>query len=426
MRKRCWLALLALWPIASCRSERGAGDSSARSALVFKQQPLWGDAAPFAQLLRDFEEKHPGTQVRAEYLPNASDVAHQFYLTALESGGAGADFDVMVVDVAWVAEFARAGWALDLSPWFPSGELRENFLQGAADAATLEGRTYAVPWYVDVGLLYYRTDWVPRAPRTYAELQQWAREAMEKNPSVEGFVWQGKQYEGLNCNVFEAMWGFGGEPLADGRFNLNSKQTRDGLEFLRGLVESGISPREVATYAEEETRRAFGSGRAVFMRNWPYAYKELEKEGSPVRGRFAAAPLPSADGRPGQGALGGWHLAVNAKAPQARRQKAIELIRHLTSPEANLLLATAYARNPARADVYRSEALRQQAPFIASLLPAIERARPRPVSPWYMLLSDSLQGEFSAAISGLRPEAQALGRAQQMAERLSGGPHGAR
>jgi multiple sugar transport system substrate-binding protein len=28
------------------------------------------------------------------------------------------------------------------------------------EAVVLEGRTYAVPWYVDVGVLYWRTDLV--------------------------------------------------------------------------------------------------------------------------------------------------------------------------------------------------------------------------------------------------------------------------
>jgi multiple sugar transport system substrate-binding protein len=123
--------------------------------VVFRHQPLWGDPAP---------------------LPNASAAAREMFLTALE-GGAD-DFDVFAIDVVWAPEFARAGWLADLSGAFPPQRLRQDFLEHAVEAVTLEGRVYAVPWYLDVGLLYYRTDLVPRAPRTHAELGELARSAI--------------------------------------------------------------------------------------------------------------------------------------------------------------------------------------------------------------------------------------------------------
>jgi hypothetical protein len=41
---------------------------------------------------------------------------------------------------------------------------------------------------------------------------------------------------------------------------------------------------------EEESRRYFESGRATFMRNWPYAYALGQKHGSKVAGRFIVMP----------------------------------------------------------------------------------------------------------------------------------------
>jgi multiple sugar transport system substrate-binding protein len=389
--------------------------------LVLKHQPLWGDAAPFHALLRDFERANPGVTVVPELLPNASDLAHQFFLTSLEGGAS--DFDVFVADVVWVPEFARAGWVADLSAHFPPARLREDFLPGPVESVVLEGRTWAVPWFVDVGLLYYRTDLVPRAPRTYAELASFAREAVAKGPpgALVGYVWQGRQYEGLTCNVYEALWGHGGEALAGGRLQLDTPPMREALGHLRGLLASGLSPPSVTSAAEEEARRLFQEGRAVFMRNWPYAWAEAQAAGSPVRGKVGVAPLPTRDGRPGAGALGGWHLAVNAHVPPERREAAARLVRHLTSLEANRVMALRYARNPPRRDAYADPALREGAPFIAGLLPAVEAARPRPVTPYYTLLADILQGEFSAAVAGLRPPEAALARAQAQVDHLTAG-----
>jgi trehalose/maltose transport system substrate-binding protein len=384
--------------------------------VVLKHQPLWGDPAPFHAFLDRFRRDNPDLLVRTETLPNASDVAREMFLTALEGGAA--DFDVFAIDVVWAPEFARAGWLADLSAAFPAARLREVYLASAIEAVTLEGRIYAVPWFLDVGLLYYRTDLVPRAPRTYAELRDFARAAMERDPRLSGFLWQGRQYEGLNCNAFEAVWGHGGELLQGGRIALDTKEGRTALGWLRQTITSGLSPRSVIASAEEETRRAFQDGRAIFLRNWPYVWAEVQKPGSAVRGKVGFAPLPSATGAPGPGTLGGWQLAVNANTPVWRRRAAERLVGFLTSHEAAVELALRYSRIPARRAVYQDPRVQEGAPFIAALLPVALAARPRPVTPYYALASDSIQGELSAAVAGLRPPAEALSRAQRIVDRL--------
>jgi len=389
-----------------------------RPRLVLRYAPLWGPPQPFRDLLARFERANPGIELVAEPIPNQSDLAHEILVTALEGGAS--DLDVLVIDVIWVAEFARAGWIADLSAGFAPAHLRQEMVAGAADAVVVGGRTYAVPWYVDVGILYYRTDLVPRAPRTYDELRRFAAAAMERAPGLAGVLWQGRQYEGLDCNVFEAIWGHGGETLERGRLSLDTPAGRAGLAHLRGLVASGLSPPSVTAAAEEDSRRRFQQGDAVFMRNWPYALAELEAPSSPVRGRVGIAPLPTQDGSPGPGALGGWQLAVSSRTPPARRAAAERLVAHLSSPEAGLVLALHYARNPARRALYDDPRLRAGAPRIAALLPMVERARPRPVTPYYQLVTDALQGEFSAAVTGQRSPEEALRRAQRQVDRISG------
>lgn len=404
---------------SGCHPSRTAPPSSdARIHLVFKQQPMWGEPAAFRGLLRRFEQANPSITVEAQYLPNASDLAHQYYLTAL--GGGAADFDVLVIDVIWVPEFAHAGWIADVSDAFPPAQLRRDFLPGPAAAVVVDGRSFAVPWYVDVGLLYYRSDLVPRAPRTFEELDAFARAAMARHPGLSGYVWQGRQYEGLDCNVFEAIWNHGGDVMGGDRVVIDSPQARAALAWMHQLLVSGISPPSVTAAAEEESRRIFHQGRAVFMRNWPYAWNEAQAPDSPIRGKVGFAALPTVNGEPGAGALGGWQLAVNANIAPERRRAAQKLIAFLSSPEAERVLAITYSRNPARRGSYTDPELERKAPFIAHLLPIVERARPRPVTPYYDLIADILQGEFSAAISGLRTPAESLNRAQRLVDHLTG------
>ncbi|HET9752952.1 MAG TPA: ABC transporter substrate-binding protein [Myxococcales bacterium] len=409
---RALWVLLLLCPACS----RAQSPEGGPVKLVFRHQPLWADPAAFRSFLGSFERENPGVEVRPETLPNGSDIAREMFVAALE-GGAD-DFDVFAIDVIWAPEFARAGWLADLSGAFPPQQLSREFLPAAAQAATLEGRTFAVPWFIDVGLLYYRTDLVPRAPRTYPELRELAFAAMKEKPGISGFLWQGRQYEGLNCNFFEAAWGHGAAVESEGRIVLDTAAARAGLRWLRETVAGGLSPRSVLSSSEEETRRSFQDGRAVFLRNWPYVWAQVQSADSPVRGKVGFAPLPSSDGQPGSGALGGWLLAVNARVPPARKRAAERLIAFLTSPEAETALAVDYSRLPARRAVYDGARLRGGAPFIAALLPVALAARPRPVTPWYALASDDLQGELSAAVAGLRPPEEALSRAQRFVEHL--------
>ncbi len=387
--------------------------------LVFQHQPFLGDPSPLRQLFEDFERDNEGIVVATELLPSAPGAVHQYYLTALEGGSR--DFDVFIIDVIWVAEFARAGWIAELSSAFPPAVVRREFLPGAAEAVIVGDATFAVPWYVDVGVFFRRSDSVPQAPRTYSELVALTRDAVAQRPGMRGYVWQALQSEGLVCNVYEAIWGHGGASMLGGRLLLDTAEGRGALDYLRALVACGISPGSVTSMAEEESRRVFQSGDAVFTRNWPYAWAEAESVGSAVRGRVGLSALPTADGSIGRGALGGYQLALNASTPAWKVDAAHRFIAHLTSAEANLAIALAYGRNPPRAAVYRDPRLLAGAPAIAGLLPLVERAEPRPVTPYYPMIDGTLAAEFSAAITGVRSPAEALRRAQAEVDHLMRG-----
>jgi multiple sugar transport system substrate-binding protein len=399
MNRRGALKITATLALASCGRRRHDNDAQ----LHFLHQPLWGDTAPFVALLDEFRRAHPEVPLVTRTVPSGSDVLHQYLLTTLEGGG---DADVVVIDTIWVAEFARAGWIAELSDAFPGDKLREEFLPGAAESVVIEGKTWAVPWWIDVGVLYTRKDLV-EPPRTFDELVERARRAG-------GYVWQGRQYEGLVCNVYEAIWGFGGTSMQGEHLAIDTKEAREALGYLASLVRDGVSPRAVTSAAEEECRRTFESGHAGLMRNWPYAFAELEK--TSLRGRVAMTALPARDGTPGYGCLGGWQLAMASRVTQSKRAAAIELIRHLSSEHAQGVLARAFGRPPSRRALYSST----DQPLLTMLAPLVERARPRPVSAWYPRVSDALQGELSAIVSGIRSPAEGLSRAQRLIDHVMG------
>lgn len=410
--------LLFLPFISGCIQEGDREDK--KEVVVFKHGKIAGDPEPFQQLLDRFEKENPGIKVKDETLPASTDEQHQFYVINLE--GRSSDFDVLSMDVIWVTEFAKAGWLRDLTHLVLEGEMDE-FFPGPMQAVTYNEKIYAIPWYIDAGLLYYRKDLLQKygfsPPKIWDELVYQAKTIIEKEPDLYGFIWQGKQYEGLVCNVLEYFWSNGGDVLRNERVSINSMENIEALKFMRDLIATyAVTPPLVTTAIEEPTRHIFGNGRAVFMRNWPYAWNIFEREGSPVKGKVGISTLPSFPGRKSASALGGWQLGVNrySRNPDAGER----LIKFLASPDAQKTLALTIGYKPTRKALYKDRGLTREQPFIAGLYDVFMRARPRPVTPYYMMITQVMQPEFSAAISGIKTPEEALNSAQRQIERIMG------
>ena len=97
---------------------------------------------------------------------------------------------------------------------------------------------------------------------------------------------------------------------------------------------------------------------------------------------------------------------------------ASSFVQFLTGEPAQKRLALAYGFQPARTALYRDAELLAAQPFLGRLERVFANARPRPVTPQYVRVSQVLQGDFSAAVSGLRTPPAALAHAQQRIEEI--------
>lgn len=410
-------ALLAL--LWACSPSGEIGSLPQTTTIVFKHGKVAADPRVMAALLREFEERHPGVKVQEEILPSSSDQQHQFYVMTLE--GRQAPFDLLAADTIWVQEFARSGWIRPLDNLLAPGE-RELLFPGPLLAATFQGRLYAMPWYMDAGVLYYRRDLLDQygfsPPRTWPELAAVARRILdaEQNPRLAGFVWQGKQYEGLICVALEFLRSSG-----SGLWEGNETSAGTALQFMRDLIaKDGVTPLTVATADEEGTRHLFGAGRAIFLRNWPYAWSLFQQEGSAVKGKVGIAPLPSFPGHAGVPTLGGWTLAIPTRAPHP--QEAADLIRYLSSPDVQRRMALEIGYKPVRRDLYADGRLLRAQPWLRDLQPTFLAAKPRPVTPYYLMLSQMAQPELSAVVVGMKSPEEALQSIRTQAAFILGSP----
>jgi multiple sugar transport system substrate-binding protein len=384
------------------------GCAPGRDVLTFSGSVVGAEGDSLRRQIARFAAER-GVAVEIRPTPDAADQRHQLYVQWLNAWSA--DPDVLQLDVVWTPEFAGAGWISPLDDFgLPPADAADFFAAPMA-ADRWQGRLYAIPWIVDVGMLYWRTDLMPAAPETFSALDAIARRAIADRSTAAGFVWQGARYEGLVTVFLEYLAGHGGAIVdADRRVVVDSPAAVQALTAMADSIDRGIVPRAALTWQEEQTRFAFQNGHAAFMRNWPYAAALLRRPGeSAVAGRFAVAPMPREDGR-SAAALGGAQLAINARSRQPA--DAWALVMYLTAPAQMLERATATGQFPARRSVYDD-------PRLAAVLPIppvqaraiVERAIPRPVTPLYTQLSGILQIHLHRALTRQEAPAAALSAA---------------
>jgi multiple sugar transport system substrate-binding protein len=394
------LMAVAIFLSLACRS------TGARETIVtFPGSAVGTEAEVLAGQLERFMREHPGIRVDQRTTPDAADQRHQLYVQWLNAGAS--DPDILQLDVIWTPEFAAAEWILPLDRFQPETGA---FFPATIAANRWDGRLHAVPWFVDVGMLYWRTDLLERPPASLDEMVRQAGDTIRRSTVPYGFVWQGARYEGLVCVFLEILGAFGGRMMDDaGRIVVDSRAGVEALEWMKRAIHvSGISPEPVLTWQEEQVRFAFQNGEAVFMRNWPYAGALMrDASSSDVAGRFAIAAVPASPGGAPTAALGGSQLAINAHSDEPDAAWAV--IDYLTRPEQMLERARVAGQYPARTSLYDGEAL----DGVFAVTPdqarrIIEGAVPRPVTPVYTEISGRLQVRLHRALTGQEEPAAAL------------------
>ena len=226
------------------------------------------------KLVQAFNGAGKGLQVELLVMPDTSAEYRNALVPQLQAKSG--DIDVFTTDVIWTAEFATAGWALDLTQRFDQG-MRRDFLDGPVSSVQFEGKYYGIPYWTDAGVFLYRKDILEdeltvRPPETWDDLVSVGQMVKERKPDVSPFVFQAAQHEGLVVNVLEFIWGNGGDVLDDkGAVVLKSDNAVAALQAMQDMIyTSKIAPEAVTSSRTVENNQVFFEGRAAMMRSWPF------------------------------------------------------------------------------------------------------------------------------------------------------------
>ena len=333
--------------------------------------------------------------------PSSSTEVHQALVQQLARRNGSPD--VFTQDIVWIAEFAAAGWAAPLDDAIDAA-MKKQYFDGMIQACTWDGKLTALPWIIDSGMLYYRTDLLAKigakAPETWADLADSAKKIVASGDARFGFLWQAKQAEVLVCDLVSFITSNNGAILQpDGKtVTVASPEVIQAVQFMHDTMNDlAITPKDALSWDEEPSRRPFTAGQAAFLRNWSYVWNIAQDEAeSSVAGKVGVAPLPHFPGGRSAAALGGYQYGVNAFSKN--RDAALEFVTWMSSPEIQLRFAQDMGLAPTRPAVFDEPALAKSQPFMPTLKNVFVGATGRPVTPKYAQVTLALQSEVSRAL----------------------------
>ena len=375
--------------------------------IVVKTLIRADEAQQLQPLVSKFNQQNSDIKFQIVEAPSDSNQVEDLYTSSFLLGNS--PYDLVYMDIVWTPKFAAAGWLRDLSDRL-SPEEAQKYLEGDIAGGMYENKLYRIPFRSDAGMLYYRQDLLEQAgyapPETFKELLEISQDLQQQGLIEWGYVWQGKQYEGLAAMFVEILQGSGAfwvDPKTL-EVGLDRPEAIQAVEFLREAIATNVSPPGVTTYAEEETRLLFQNGKAAFLRNWPYVYSAALD--SPIAGKYSIKPMVHGVGFDSGATLGGWGLGISTSTnhPDA----AWKVIEFLSSEESQreFILATGFV--PSRTALFNDKAIVAKYDYYPKLLDVVQSSALRPPISQYAQASDILQRYLSAAITGKMTPEQAM------------------
>ncbi|MFW9881655.1 MAG: extracellular solute-binding protein, partial [Candidatus Thorarchaeota archaeon] len=360
---------------------------------------------------------------------------------------------VLAIDVVWTAPFADNGYIINLDPYITAANINlSKYASGIVAACQYMGHNYAFPYFLNLGILYYRKDlldlhmpgWDETAFDTWEHLNATANYILNNvtglldNPDLVGYIGQLDAYEGGVVNFFEWAGSAGALNLvtSTGQVNINTPLVNKAMTFIKALVPpqyTGVQdtdyiiPRYGLIHDELSSANLWLANNSIFLRQWPYVYPLSIAN----KMDFGLAPLPHFTGATGYktSAVGGAIIAVpSAITDPTIREAAINFTLFLgnkDSQESELiadidpgLAYTPQGNFPALLEVFDNPPTGFE--YIQNWAEQAELTLSRPVHPKYPLISNAIADYFSDLLSCQKSVDDALSQMQRDVQEIIG------
>jgi len=370
------------------------------------------------QLAKSFEEK-TGIAVDLSFV----EYEEQYNLIIESSNKTTADYDIILVDLIWTADFAERA-IIDPIPSHLVNEVKQGIIPEIYSAFTYADRIWAVPFLANFQLFYTNMELLHRAgfvrpPTTLEELVDMASTAKKMGVIEYPLFDSLRKQEALVCEFVWLVGAFGGN-LVDqtGKINLTTPASRSALEFLVDLLDKELL-NPYSLYSEEVfASEVFIWGDCLFTTNWTFLSGLIKESDLPIRRAGKASLIPPAQAIANSGdessTISGFQ-GLSVTLNSAHKENAWQFISYLSSPAFQRMHLEEMS---VWKQVWTEENTLREDPNIDLKKQQIVRVHNRPIHPQYREISARLQHWiYEALLEKVEPN-EALENAQQDIDRL--------
>ena len=357
-----------------------AGQAQAQATLTIGTVNN-GDMVVMQRLGSEFEKQNPTIKLRWVVLEE--NVLRQRLTTDIATRAG--QFDIMTVGNYEVPIWAKQGW-LEPMEGLPAAYDANDILKPVRDGISHDGKLYAVPFYGESAMTYYRTDLFQKAgitmpaQPTYAQIAEYAEKITDKPNQVYGMCLRGKPGWGENMGfVTPLVTAFGGQWFdAQWKTTIDTPAWNKAITYYSDLLRK-FGPPGATSNGFNENLALFAGGRCGMWIDATVAAGLLfDPKQSQVADKVGFAPMPTGEFTGGPTWLWSWNLAIPATSKQKDAAKTFAA--WATSKEYIRLVAGAngwVAVPPGtRQSTYDDPEYKKVAPFAGFVQQAIQSANP--------------------------------------------------
>lgn len=326
-----------------------------------------------------FSALHPGVKINVQAI--SWNDSHAKILAAVSSGTGP---DIITGGLSYGIEFGQKGGLVDLKAKYPDLiEQVQKLAQPGVYKSLVgqDGKVYAVPGDLTLMMMYYRTDILKEAglsvPKTWDEFTNVVTKLRAANKAKgAGFGWGNSNWLGY----FQYLYSAGGT-LYDAQCTKATVNSPEGLKALQAFNDM-FNKLGTSTDTTLDFEAGFASGDYPIGFNGSWELINMETGHPEIKGKWAAAPIPTGPAGKGTAFIGGRGLSImNTSKTQ---DQAAEFIRYLYTDQAAQLTSEQAAKLttlwlPARVDM--ADKLQIPAERIQALKSQLNDAAGPPICP---------------------------------------------
>ncbi|WP_156392979.1 ABC transporter substrate-binding protein [Burkholderia sp. Leaf177] len=339
------------------------------------------DMIELKKLSPAFEKANPDIQLKWVILEE--NVLRQRATTDITTNSG--QFDVMAIGTYEAPQWGKRGWLVPMTN-LPADYDLDDVVKTARDGLSYNGQLYALPFYVESSMTYYRKDLfeaaglkMPDQP-TYDQIKQFADKLTDKAKGQYGICLRGKAGWGENMAFVSTLVNtYGGRWFDENwKAQLDTPEWHKAITFYSDLLKND-GPPGASSNGFNENLTLMSSGKCAMWIDATVAAGMLyNKSQSQVADKIGFAAAPVAVTPKGSHWLWSWSLAIpkTSKSQDAAKKFAT----WATSKEYIQLAAKdeGWASVPpgTRKSTYANADYKKAAPFGDFVLNAIESANP--------------------------------------------------